>query len=263
MKESTSPNFDSVANRRDDFPAIRRHLIDHRNIEIAVNGHGQRARNRRRRHDQNIRRRFARRQPGPLRHAELVLLIDDGEAEILERNTLVKQRMRPDDDIRASSSPETERKKAFFLSRRPSGAKLDSERLEPAAEDGVMLLGQDLGGRHERGLEAGFHREQHRRDRDDGLAGTDIALQQAVHRLRRRKIAPQFVDHARLRIRQIERQTAQESSRATRPGPQCACPLRNAAAERRDAISICIAKNSEKTRCSRAGVALRFALLGK
>ena len=41
------------------FPRFARHLIDDRHIEIAVNGHGQRARNRRRGHDQHVRRGFA------------------------------------------------------------------------------------------------------------------------------------------------------------------------------------------------------------
>ena len=96
-------------------------------------------------------------------------------------------------------------------------ANLDAQRFEPAAENGVMLLGQDLRRRHERSLEAGFHREQHRRDRDDGFAGANIALEQAVHRALRREIAAQLVDHAHLRIRQIERQTAQEFLEQLRP----------------------------------------------
>ena len=73
-----------------------------------------------------------------------------------------------------------------------------------------MLLGQDLSWRHERGLEAGFHGEQHCRDCDNSFAGTNIALQQTVHRPVGRKITTQLVDHAHLRVRQIERQTSQK-----------------------------------------------------
>ncbi len=44
-----------------------------------------------------------------------------------------------------------------------------------------MLRGEDLGGRHERGLVAVLHGDEHGLQRDDGLAGADVALQQAAH----------------------------------------------------------------------------------
>ena len=47
-----------------------------------------------------------------------------------------------------------------------------------------VLLGQDLGRRHERHLQAVLHRDQRGQQRDDGLAGADVPLQQPVHRLR-------------------------------------------------------------------------------
>ena len=48
-----------------------------------------------------------------------------------------------------------------------------------------MLLGEHFGRRHERALVAALHRDEQRRERDDGLARADVALQQAVHRRRR------------------------------------------------------------------------------
>jgi hypothetical protein len=45
----------------------------------------------------------------------------------------------------------------------------------------VVLAGEELGGGHDRGLGAGFDRAQHGQGRDEGLAGADIALQQAEH----------------------------------------------------------------------------------
>jgi hypothetical protein len=47
-----------------------------------------------------------------------------------------------------------------------------------SARGAGVLLGQDLGGRHERGLVAALDGEQHGEERDDGLAGADVALQQ-------------------------------------------------------------------------------------
>ena len=45
-----------------------------------------------------------------------------------------------------------------------------------------MLLGEDLGGRHERTLVPALDGDEHGRDGDDGLPRPDVALQQAVHR---------------------------------------------------------------------------------
>ena len=47
-----------------------------------------------------------------------------------------------------------------------------------------VLLGQNLGRRHERHLQAVLHRDERGQQRDDRLAGADVALQQPVHRLR-------------------------------------------------------------------------------
>ena len=49
-----------------------------------------------------------------------------------------------------------------------------------------MLLGEDLGGRHERPLVATLDPGEQRAERHDRLAGADVALQQPVHRERAR-----------------------------------------------------------------------------
>ena len=73
-----------------------------------------------------------------------------------------------------------------LLRRRRAGQQRDPEprRLEQPADVDEVLLGQDLGRRHERDLEAVLHRDERRHQRDDGLARADVALQQPVHRLR-------------------------------------------------------------------------------
>ena len=45
-----------------------------------------------------------------------------------------------------------------------------------------MLRGEDLGRRHKGGLPAVLCRERAKRGSNDGLARTDIALHEAVHR---------------------------------------------------------------------------------
>ena len=71
-----------------------------------------------------------------------------------------------------------------------------------------MLLGQDLGRRHERHLQSVLHRDERREQRDDGLAGADVALQQAVHRLRALQIVDDLLQRLPLPGRQPERQHA-------------------------------------------------------
>ena len=60
-----------------------------------------------------------------------------------------------------------------------------------------MLLGQDLGRRHERHLQAVLHRHQRRQQRDDRLAGADVALQQPVHRLRPLHVVDDLLERLR------------------------------------------------------------------
>ena len=160
--------FLAVAHCRDDLPATRRHLVDDRNIEVAKHGHRERARNRRRRHDKNVRRRLARRQPRALGDAELVLLIDHRQPEVLERHPFIQKGVRPDDDMRATVRPEVDlrssqwrnaiastlqarvpqrlirpckQRQRFVLPRARSQRDPHPERLEPATKNGVMLLG--------------------------------------------------------------------------------------------------------------------------
>src|SRR6202030_1696863 len=115
--------------------------------------------------DENIRRRLARRQPRPLRYAELVLLVDHRQSEVLERNPFIKQRMRPHDNVRfffrLIYSPIKQRQwTALLLPRTGPQGDSHAERLEPATENGVMLFGENLRRCHEGGLGAGFHGEK-------------------------------------------------------------------------------------------------------
>ena len=71
-----------------------------------------------------------------------------------------------------------------------------------------MLLGQNLGRRHERHLQPVLHGHERRQQRDDRLACADIALQQPVHRLRALQIVDDFLQRLLLPVRQTERQHA-------------------------------------------------------
>ena len=98
----------------------------------------------------------------------------------------------------------------LLLPRSSSDRKSHAERFEPAPQHVVMLLGQNLGWRHESGLKTGLHREQNCRDGDDRFPGADVTLQQTIHRVGRGEIAPNLRDDFRLRSSQLERQPAQK-----------------------------------------------------
>ncbi len=93
------------------------------------------------------------------------------------------------------------------------GADGAREERDPDAELGAdaldreeVLLGEDLGRRHEGALPPGLDRPEQRRQRDDGLPGADVALQQPLHRRRAREIAVDLGDRPFLRLGQGEGQ---------------------------------------------------------
>ena len=59
----------------------------------------------------------------------------------------------------------------------------DAGRLGERRDGGVVLAGQELGRRHQRGLRAGLDGGQHGEEGDQRLAAADIALQQPHHAL--------------------------------------------------------------------------------
>jgi hypothetical protein len=74
-----------------------------------------------------------------------------------------------------------------------------------------VLLGEDLGRRHERRLPAAFRGEDRREDRDDRLAAPDVALQEPAHRPPRAEVLADLADDALLRGRERERQRLPEA----------------------------------------------------
>ena len=85
--------------------------------------------------------------------------------------------------------------------RHPPGEQqgLEPERREPAREVLRVLLGEQFRRRHQRGLEAGLDDVGGRERGDDRLAGADVALHEAHHRVRHREVGPHFPEDALLR----------------------------------------------------------------
>ena len=126
-------------------------------------------------------------QLGPQRQAlgdaEAMLLVDDREAQPREPHLLLDQRVRADDEAGFARRDLGEHLVALLaLAAAGEPGDRDAERRQPADQLLQVLLGQDLGRRHQRALPAGVDRARRGQRRDDRLAGADVALQQAMHR---------------------------------------------------------------------------------
>ena len=86
-----------------------------------------------------------------------------------------------------------------------------------------MLLGEDFGGRHQRRLVAGFDRMQHGQRGDHGLAAADVALQQALHRMRLAEVGGDLAPSTVLRNGEAEGQRSQQRIRELRGRRQARC----------------------------------------
>ena len=83
----------------DDRRAAGRELAQLRLVEIAVDQHRRRARDRRGRHDEDVGLVALAAQQRALLDAEAVLLVDHGEPELRESRVAVQQRVRADEDV--------------------------------------------------------------------------------------------------------------------------------------------------------------------
>src|SRR5262245_36721030 len=115
-------------------------------------------------------------------HAEMLLLIDDEEAEIGELHPLGKKRVRADDDIDIAGG------ETLLHFGAPLGADqarglgdLHREAAEALAEGVEVLTGEERRRHHDRNLLAGKNGDEARAERNLGLAETDIAAHEPIH----------------------------------------------------------------------------------
>ena len=113
----------------------------------------------------------------PLMHAESVLLVDHDQAEILEDDMLLEQRMRADQNVDASAFERLDDLRALAAPFAPGEQRDAQARGSTERADGRQMLPREqLGRRHQRGLRTSLDRGGHGEQRDDGLAAADIAL---------------------------------------------------------------------------------------
>ncbi len=168
-------------------------------VEVAVEGKREGARNRRRGQQQDVGSGPLSDQGRPLLHPEAVLLVDHREAQPAEGHALLHQGVGPDHQpgraVREARADER------LLARRLAAQqelRSELERLQQPGETGRVLLGQELGGRHEGCLEVVLRRQEHREQGYDSLARPHVAHKEAVHPIGRGHVAGDFAQGALL-----------------------------------------------------------------
>jgi hypothetical protein len=144
--------------------AAGRLLTQFGDVHVAEKSEHQRARDRRGGEHQHVDRLALLCQRQPLMHAEAMLLVDDGEREIVERNFLLEQRVGADQEIDVAKRQPVENSLAFAAAL-AAGEDGDAQAggLGQRRDGLEMLAGEDFGRRHERRLASCF---DHRRRRD-------------------------------------------------------------------------------------------------
>ena len=146
-----------------DFLPAGRLLAQFGDIHVAEIGQHQRARDRRRRQHQKIDRLALARERQPLMHAETVLLVDNGERQIVEGDIFLKQRVRADDkvDIAGGERRKDLRALAAALAAGEDGD-ANAGGVRQRRDGGEVLPRQNFRRRHERRLPAGLDRRSPR-----------------------------------------------------------------------------------------------------
>ena len=110
-----------------------------------------------------------------------------------------KQRVGADDDVDLAGGQRRDPGPALAaLVAAGEDGEPDARGLGERGEGEEVLAGEDLGRGHHRRLAAGLDRGEHGEERDEGLAGADVALEEAVHAQRRGHVGGDLRDRAGL-----------------------------------------------------------------
>ena len=136
-----------------------------------------------------------------------MLLVDDHQAEFVEDRMLFNESVRSNDHLNLSRRDFLQQFLPFgFLDAAPYNAQTITQRVQNPLRVDVMLFSQDFGRRHEGRLISVFNCDDDRLERNNGLAASNITLQQAIHRIRRLQIVHDFLQDALLRDCRMNRQ---------------------------------------------------------
>ena len=122
-----------------------------------------------------------------------MLFVDDDHSEVPEFHCGFDERMCAYQHLQGSVFQPLGYQFTIFLARRTrQQSTTHSHPFQVIVKIVIMLCSQNLGGGHQACLKAVIHRHQHGEECDKCFAGTDIALQQAVHLSPRAYIRPDF-----------------------------------------------------------------------
>ena len=116
-----------------------------------------------------------------------MLLVDHGEAQALELDSRLEQRVGAHDELYVTAANPFQNlapRRRAQRARQQARAACDASLREQATDVAIMLIGQDLRRRHQGGLVAVVHGDEQSQQRHDRLARADVALEQPVHRVR-------------------------------------------------------------------------------
>ncbi len=138
-----------------------------------------------------------------LPYAEAMLLIDHDQAQCVERDPFLEERMRADQNVDRARVQLLHEPGALFLSGTPGQQAHDGpvgfwQTAEERLEILQMLFGEDFGWSRDRHLKAIANRYLCGSRGDDRLAAADIALKQTGHRFGLLEIDQHFFQRAAL-----------------------------------------------------------------
>ena len=134
-----------------------------------------------------------------LRHAEMLLLVDDEKAQIAENDALGEERVRADDDVDAALGQFALHLGCVLAGDKPRQLLDPHRHAGEALEERAMVLARQERRRHDDGdLHPGHHRDERGAQRNLGLAEADIAADEPVHRPAGAQIAERVADRALL-----------------------------------------------------------------
>ena len=163
--------------------AVDRRRGDDREIAHAGERQLQGARDRRRGQREHVHFRAQRLELFLVGDAEMLLLVDHQQAEVLEFDGLAEQRVGADDDIDAAIGKPGLHGTKFCRRHQPRGLRHVHREAAEALGEGLEMLARQQRGRHHHGdLLAVDGGEKGGAQRHFGLAETDIAADQPVHR---------------------------------------------------------------------------------
>ena len=182
-----------------DREAVDRGRRDQRQLADAGEGELQRARDRGRGERQDVDVGAELLEPLLVGDAEVLLLVDDEEAEVLEAHALRQQRVGADDDLdRAVGEAGTGLGRLFRADEARELADPERQAAEALGEVLEVLAGEQRRRRDHRDLHAGGRGDVGGAERHLGLAEADVAADQAVHRAARFHVAEHVGDGAQL-----------------------------------------------------------------